>query len=447
MKWVTVLLLILNAKAGSCQSYFYNTQHFGLQSTLLGGAVTAGSSDLSMVYYNPAALRYSKDRGFDVAIFMPSYNVSNYGDVFNSGEELRSSELSLNPSLITYKTSIKNFNIVFGILQKDVWDTEVSYNQIKNSELFDKNESFTYSYKGDEKWFGFGSHFSLSETVSVGFSQFWRVQSTDYNYHVSSEVVTNRGIQANFFNQILDLDYRSLFAMVTKVGLAVDRPEDRIGVVITTPYYQPARLSGSFERTTSIFDADSYTLDNIVDFDLQPNLKSGWQLDLGYARMFSDSSEIWINGSIHTGVARHDVLTIERTQGDPLAFSRGLGAVTNISVGHSRFITPKIQFMGSLRTNISAFRESPTNDESEQLVILEQDRINLALGFKVQHKSSAFVLGLDWGFSLQNKVGQFERFPNIERFDTNPASYHHRSITLLLTYEFFINRVGDYIGS
>ena len=183
MRIFIIVIFILIWESGNSQSYFYNTQQFGLQSTLLGGAVTAGSADLSMVYYNPAALRYAKEKGFDLAIFMPSYNVNNYGDFFNSGSDLRSTELSLNPSLITYKTTIRDFDIVFSILQKDVWDNEVSYNTIKNQNLFDKNESFNYSYKGDEKWFGMGSHFALSDIVSLGISQFWSFQSTNYDYH------------------------------------------------------------------------------------------------------------------------------------------------------------------------------------------------------------------------------------------------------------------------
>ncbi len=79
---VILLCLILSISHSLySQSLFYNTHHFGMKSTLLGGNVTAGSEDLSMVYYNPAALRHSKKKGLDSSIVQPTWSKYRFRNV------------------------------------------------------------------------------------------------------------------------------------------------------------------------------------------------------------------------------------------------------------------------------------------------------------------------------------------------------------------------------
>ena len=446
MRIAIVIILFVLSNPGTCQSFFYNTQQFGLKSTLLGGAVTAGSSDLSMVYYNPAALRYAKDKGFDLTLFMPSLSSYNYGDYFDSGEDLKSLNFLFNPSLITYKTSIKDFEVVFSILQKDIWNNGIEYSDLRTLNGLDKNESFKYRYKGDEKWFGLGSNFKLADAVSFGVSQFWSFLNTSYNYSISSETADSRGIRNSFFNENLILEYSSLFSMVTKIGISIDRPDDRIGVVVTTPNYRSMIKSASFDKSTSSFDAGSHSLTNTVNFDLDPTLKNGWQIDLGYAKVLSDSSEIWFNASMYPGVERHEIFRVQNVNANPLIFKGGTASIANFAVGYARMLSPNIQFLCSARTNLNAYHNVEPLDDSQAVIVLEQNRTQIALGCKVNHKNSSFVIGLDWGFAIDDSVDQFNRFPRIELFDRNAPRYTHHTITFLLTYEFFLDSMGKNIS-
>lgn len=444
----TVLLIVCStvAQITQAQSYFYNTQQFGLQSTLLGGAVTAGSSEISMAFYNPAALRYAEDRGFDLALFMPTLSINNYGDFFNQGTNLKSTKLTLNPSLITYKTDIRDFDIVFSVLQKDFWDNELSYARIKTNNLIDKTESFDYQYRGDEKWFGMSSYFVFSDVISLGISQFWAFQNANYHYSLSSESLVLNDVQASYFNQNLELDYSSLFSMVTKVGLSVDLLRDRFGLVVTTPYYLALYQNARYERATAALEDNEYTLENIVDFDLTPTLKSGWHIDLGYSRILVDSSELWVSASFHTGVLDHEVVSVRQFGEEPLLFNREFSAIFNVAAGYSRRISRKVQFVGSVRTNFNAYDPVSPVKGSERIVVLEGDRLQVALGCKVKHKNSSFVVGLDYGVGIEERAGQFDTFPMISRFETTPGSLRHQSVTLLLTYEFIINSVSRNIS-
>ena len=44
---------VLSYKCFSAQNFKYNTDQFGIEGSLLGGAIVAGTDDASMTYYNP----------------------------------------------------------------------------------------------------------------------------------------------------------------------------------------------------------------------------------------------------------------------------------------------------------------------------------------------------------------------------------------------------------
>ena len=87
----------------AAQSYFYNPQEYGLKSTLLGGSMVAGNDDLSMVFYNPAALSHSMGKGLDIALIVPTYSFYNYGKFFNEEKDSKNTNVEL--SWRRYKVS------------------------------------------------------------------------------------------------------------------------------------------------------------------------------------------------------------------------------------------------------------------------------------------------------------------------------------------------------
>ena len=422
------------------QSYFYNSQQFGLKSTLLGGAVTAGSSDLSMVYYNPAALKFARDKGFDLTLFMPSYSTNNYGDRFNSGNDLTSSDISLNPSLITYKTAIKDkIDIVFTLLQKDIWDNSIKYNNVETSVGLTESNSFTYDYRGDEKWFGLGSSLNLSDNVSVGLSQFWSFQNSDYSYSLSSETLNSDLQQQTFFSTRSAINISSQFSMITKIGFSFDRPHDRLGLVVTTPNYLAPRSSGDLEITNSTLNNGQSDLSKVTDFSIKPELNNPWQVDLGYAKILGDSSEIWLNVSFHNAISDYDIFSAKAANQNPLSYRGGIQSVTNFSVGYAKRLNKKFQFLSSVRTNFSSYKNVSTDQNDESLIFLERDRLQIALGAKIDHKNSSFVVGLDWGLGIGPEPENFDNIPNIDLLDLQNTGLSQSTFTLLLTYEFFLD--------
>lgn len=437
---LSIMFLVHGSLVG--QSYFYNTIQYGLESTLLGGAVTAGSQDLSMVYYNPAALKYAKDKTLDLALLMPSYTTHNYDSFFGEDSKTQSQDFSLNPSLATYKTTINNWNIVFTILQKDIWNKQFDYREQRMVETNLNSESFRYGYKGDEKWFGLGSSIPIGNNISLGVSHFWSLLSTDYNYSIQSESVnqvTNR--QRRFFSQNFNLHYSSTLSMVTKVGMVIEMPKQRFGMVITTPRYNPIKSSASIENTEINLNGLDFGLNNQTDFDLRPDVQYGWELSLGYTKTLPDSTQLYINGSFITGVEPYDLLTIANSDNVNSIIEGGTESVANLSIGISKQMNSKLQFLSSFRTNFTTYKNATQDPLKDRLHVIDSDRLHFAAGCKIEGRNASIVVGLDWGFSFGTSDELFQGFPNIDMIQTNSAPYRYNSLTLLMTYEFLLDSV------
>ncbi len=447
MKFKAFLFSFFIALTLNGQSFFYNTQQFGLNSTLLGGAVTAGSSDLSMIYYNPAALRYAPDKGIDFALFIPSYSITNYGDKLGSGKDVNDRNISFNPSLFTYKTSIGKFSFVFTLLQKDLWDNDIRHSILNESTDRVSKKALSYDYEGDEKWFGIGSSFNISDHFSIGISQFWNILNSNYEYGLSSDVqnlVENR--LEEFYSDQFHLNVSSIFSMTTKIGVAYTGKNDKLGAVVTTPYYTPYSNSANFEKATSILDFGRTVMTNTIDFDIDPVIKNAWEVDLGYSRILPDSSELWFKVAYHSAVDEYEMFTSDRINLEGLSFVSGLNKVVNLSLGYAKDFNEKFQFLGSVRTNYNAGIQQSNNQRSQSIILLEKDRMHIALGTKIQSRNASFVVGLDYGFSISKESPPFENFPTFNLLDLQETGYSQKSLTLLLTYEFFLDRMGQNIS-
>lgn len=429
------------------QSYHYNSLQYGLRSTLLGGAVVAGSEDLSMVYYNPAALNYAKDKGFDLALIIPSFSRYSFGNYFSDNQKVNSNGFDLNSSLVTFKTGVGDqFDIVLSYLQKDVWDNDISFNETRMLDNAKIDESFQYEYEGDEKWFGFGTSYLFSPQISLGFSQFMNVFKSSYRYTIgNTRTDRESGDQLDFFSEDVDIRYSSAFALITKFGLSINTNQNRFGLVITTPNYLGALQNASYEKT-SIEIANNESNQSIVaDYSLDYSRKSPWEISAGYAKIFSDSTEIWLSAAYNSAIQEYELFTVD-SQSSSITASAGAKDVFNFGLGFSAKINKKIQFLSSFRTNFFAYENQAVESGQERLHMFDASRLQIASGVKVSQQNASFVVGLDYGFSSESNEDLFNDFPNNQRFRKNVSSFNHNTMTILLTYEFFLNRMSKNIS-
>ncbi len=441
---VNCLLLLLAYLAVYSQSYFHNTQQFGLRSTLLGGSIIAGNEDLSMAYYNPAALRYAGDRGFNVAVVMPSFHIYRFGDYFRDGASTKRRGVSLSSSLITIKPTFgKRMSLVVALVQKDAWNNSISYSEVNDFGPIRDTRSFQYSHGGKERLLGFGGHLNLSKALSIGFSQFLSFAKTDYEYTISHEEFDKSTFrQKSYLMEELDLHYSSTMALVTKLGFCFDRKGHRIGLVVTTPTYAELRNGGRFLKTFIKTDEESSQIESTLDLSLNSEVIQPWQLQAGIATTLRDSSEIWLSISYHNAIEDHDIFKVQKSSGDSIALRGGYLSVTNVSIGMSKPLSPKSQLLTSFRTNFMAYdNEGPKADE-ERIQILDANKFHFTAGIKTTVQNSSFVMGLDWSIAAARNHKIFRHLPHMDLFAQNRSAFLHSELTLFFTYKFLLKSVS-----
>ena len=229
--------------------------------------------------------------------------------------------------------------------------------------------------------------------------------------------------------------------MVTKFGIAYDLGVDRIGIVLTTPRHKPIDVGANIESSTINVTDGRFELSNQTDFGIEPQVRYGWELSVGYARLLADSTQVWANLTYVTGVAPYDLLSIQDVAEQSLILEGGTESVANLSVGVSKKMSNRLEFLSSFRTNFTSYRNGAINPNRSKLHILDNDRLHFAAGCKIDSRNSSIVVGLDWGFSYGRSEDIFDQFPNLDILQTQNAQYDFNSITLLLTYEFILDSV------
>lgn len=439
----TYLFCILFIQQTYAQSFYYNTQQYGLKSTLLSGAVTAGNEDLSMVYYNPAALKYTKNQSADVSLIMPTISSHSFNDYFGEGTNTNSTSFSLTPNLITYRFSfIKKMTVVLCLLEKDSWDDSFKYQSTSKQGNFFELQHFRYDFKGSERWFGVGTTYPLSPRLSVGFSQFFSILSTDYRYSIGRHTIDSGS--EYLLNNVFHLQYHRLGAMISKVGLTYEVNHHRFGFTFTTPYYVSFSQGGSYEEELTYLENENIIAATHINYDISPTIKNTLKMEVGYAHFFNDSTEVWFSGAYQSRINNYTMAPLVATfSGDSISLTRERKGVFNFGIGINRKINKKIDGLLGFRTNFSSFRRSPPVDNARKIYAIQGDKYHISGGVNIKHKGNQLTLGLDIGFSFNKNASLLGDFPHINSLDTHSAPYTHTSFTFLVTYAFLLDSLKE----
>lgn len=426
------------------QSFFYNSQHFGMRSILLGGAVSGGNDDLSMVYYNPAALYMSEEGGkdIDVSLIMPQlslFGIDNYLDEERNTNDI---DLSLNSNLASFRLELRDsFHIVFTLLQQDVWDNKLEYNEQYNVGSDRLERVFNYNYQGSDVWIGAGMYHKLSPKLHIGLSQFFSIASYDYGYTLKRTVFTPSADDfSDLFSNYLKLDYGNTLSLLSKVGLVYESWSNRIGLTIKTPNYFSFFKSGSLELENYEYKNEMPNYTSVRNFDLNPTIKTPWELSLGYVHTFRDCSQLFVNLSHYTQIKDYELANFNSIEDEAIVWRSASKAVTNISIGVKKRISAQVELIGGMRTNFLAAEQYASQDAIEWVKVVGTDKHHITLGSNfITPKGNSMTVGIDWAFSTADNDEIFKQFKNIDKFDTTPSEFQNNVFNLLITYGFLFD--------
>ncbi len=436
-KTLSVLLLVLLIQVLSAQNFFYNTRQFGMHSMLLGGAVTAGSDDLSMAYYNPAALHMAKPRA-NISLVQPRIERFGFGNFF--GEEANNTNLDIDfsPNIASYRIPINDkINVVAITIQRSFWEQDVNSKSIVNSDLGTRENIFEYSYRGRDRWLGGGINYKMNEKLSIGWSQFISFARFNYSYTLSTNTYDPLTLESTMLQgDKVSYSLSNNLSFVTKLGLQWQLGSHGLGLVVTTPNYLAILRSGTFEKTLVDISPEETKIDEVANFELNPSLKTPWEFSIGYSLIFKNGNKLWLNGSFYPKIKDYTLSTIERLDGRRIDWVNGNRQISNFGLGYSCSVTPKLNIISSFRTNFFAYENQVAESNQERPFILDDDRLHLVIGADFHIKGDDVLIGIDWGLGRAKNTDLFDGFPNIERFSTTESTFFNGSFTLLFTYGF-----------
>lgn len=436
------LCLITNVL--SAQNFKYNTDQFGIEGSLLGGAIVAGADDASMTYYNPAAI-YNITSGADISLIRPSINSFGFKQFWNAGEQSKINTIfNFRPLQFSFKLKGEKFDLAFLKISKSNWNDQFSAKQEFVNDNIQQTNNFQYQYRGNDNWYGIGTSFELTQNLHFGVSQFVSIANYSYQIQVlkqTTDVNLNPAEPTDYFNSSTNGNYDNV-GLITKIGLIYDTEKHDIGLTITTPTYLHFLKGGDFNQSRIDFNSNNTSIEGIIDLELSPKIKTPWEFNLGYSLVLNEKGKLWINASYHNRIADYVMAEIQSIN-ESLEWTSGNKAVFNYGVGYSNQISEKIQLLGGIRMNNFAYQNKAAIEGKFRNFILDGNSLQLSLGTKLRYKRHRILLGFDWGtlISVPDKEN-LSLLENIDRLGINQRELTKKSFNILLNYGFILDGLG-----
>ena len=214
-----------------------------------------------------------------------------------------------------------------------------------------------------------------------------------------------------------------------------------VGLTLTTPLYLRLRKNGDL-LISSVNTVDGVTdVEQIIEEDLSPEIKTPWEVNLGYSFEWTDKRKLWFNASYHTEISDYEMVSVV-SQGTTVPWINGSKEVYNFSVGYSHYVSEKFQLSGAIRTNNFAYENRSNSPGALRNVVLDGDHIHYVLGSKLKFHKSTILLAIDYG-RISNVPNQenFNHISNIEKLSPDFSNLKKNSISILLTYGFIIEEI------
>ena len=425
----------------AAQNFKYNTAQFGINGSLLGGAIVAGTDDMSMTFYNPAAI-YKTKRGLDVSLIQPRANRFGFGQFWNEGDQsnIRTS-FGLASLQVSFKIKVKQFDLAFIKINKSDWDDELGLKQELLADSTIQTRDFQYGFGGNDSWYGVGTSFELSPRLHIGISQFVSIGRYYYRNEALIETAnTNAAADAptTYYNSSINSEYNNV-GFISKVGLAYTTTRHNLGLTVTTPLYGRWLRTGDFTQSTIDVAPGTTSIDEVVDPDISPTIQSPWELSLGYSFAFKDKRKIWLTANYHTEVADYAMVKIQ-SFGSELEWLNAHQAIFNYGIGYSDELSEKIDLLGGVRMNNFAYQNRVANQGQVRNLILDGNTIHVSLGTKLHFNGQTIVLGFDWGILQDGPNAEtLQQEPGLNRLGTDARDFRKASINLFLTYGFVLD--------
>lgn len=441
---LALFILLINSFCYGQDNHYWSDQ-FGIQGTNLGGAVTAGIDEQSMVYYNPAAMYLVKEPSLSVTLNAYQYRTYKNYNALGPGQNLSGSDFSTLPNMIAgILAPSKHSKVRFGynVLSKN--DVTNSLNLLISKRIDAVQStaglenfvgSFNYFLHSSEYWAGIGMGIELSKHISIGLSHFGIYRSmkysNTYDFRALPEDYTTGDVTSLSSN--IAFNYYTVKGIV-KPALSLHFNRFRAGLTYTSPTFHIFG-KGSFYREFSIINMDEAVVSDVswIQRENGVKVKHKQSGSLAYGLSFGLSKSVWLHLTGETFLSQKYYLifdsqtapnvypnfiadsTTKKFFGDQafLSYGEERKLVTNLGFGMSVQMGDRSQLQFGIRTDVNNNPSARYLFTKQVVESTEYDRLIYSFGGSMlSKKGRKFSISFEYGFAIHKETYYVVDFNN-----------------------------------
>lgn len=457
---IAFLLLLFNVNAMHAQNHYWS-QQYGAENTLLGGAVVAGVTDNSAMFYNPARLGFIESPKISISANTYGVDIVKLKNGAGTNLDLKSAKLVLFPQIAAGSIEIKRnpkFKMVYGSLIRyrtalhyEQTNT-MSYDVFKNlpgDEFYDARVE--YDYNSTANWFGGAFAYKINENWSVGYTQFFTY--INLQYRQSFNVTSDNKIRNTYFvssnNSNINFIINNVGA-VEKLAVAYEKKSTkkdsltfRFGCTVSLPsfkifskskVYQSIELNNITEQDFPVIDSfrNLSTIINNSNSNIKSSYKDPASIALGFEIenkriRFCTSIEYFFKVKEYNMIKDNSQTVIRPVQNnnptyisDFMTIKQSNQPIVNAAIGFEYKFKTKIKKTDKIRTWSLLLGVRTDFNNHDQVYRLQKKEngtedafnpdnwkyIHYSLGASLDRKSDKFSFGIDYGKGLTRKTLQ-----------------------------------------
>ncbi len=460
------VLLVCIIQSGQLhgQSYGFWSQSFNEESSLLSGAVVAGGSGPSAIYYNPAAIVAGGKSMFSINASLFSVDFYNLKNALGEGIDLESSKFLIQPRFISLLVQPKwNENIS---LELALFNNE-SY-EITLNNTFDENIDILQYLPGVERYYAFyhfrnkyrddwlavGGAWKVSENFLLGLSWYGGIKTLNYEVDTDieamplSDTIYIGGEAVPFYSatwQASEFVKFNDYRMSLKLGMIYRKPQFSFGVTLKTPsirVYSDGKKVLKKEKQANImleggqdFMPNHTIVDSKEKKEVTTNFKDPLSVALGV--MFNTPDEKhtgfltteffgWIDpynivsAPVNPSIASVEPFESHSNPDDWLTFAHAAKPILNVAIGYRQMIAENLLLMGGIKTDLNYRKgvDYKSYSHINKMKALELNIFHVSAGLRLNIKNHELITGLNYAFGVEHGRTQFANFADPVEYNT-----------------------------
>lgn len=459
---IIFFLLLISSCIAQIDSHYWTNQ-YGAKGLLLNGAVIASTEDETAIFYNPGAMGRGEKFGLSLSFLSPTYSELSTENFLGEGTIITDRDFGFSPGFAAVGFPLfgnKRFRggaTTFTRFKTNLRFRGREVNEVTNNvdQLLIGNLDF--QRKVSERWLGFGLSYKITESLSVGGTQFVVLHSESTDLQIQKDIIQKirPDLLLSSFRSRLRYSFNASGGFLTKLGLSWKAIEEDvlIGFTITTPTYGFLYKSASFEinelikshpdstfSQSSLSDAhlNKYKTPLSIGYGLEFNYQ-GWRLSLS-AEYFTKINNYSIIESLNDPY--NGLTTVPPKE---ITVRTGNKEILNFAFGAQKQLLDGSTLILGFRTDFN--QRKPLEGFSQFEFLASTPSVyHVSAGGLFKLWNNEVSVGLDFGFgsrSGKENLIDFDTVTTENLFDSTSSkivSTHFRSFVLILTYDFIFKR-------